>query len=113
VPPKAKVSGRRKAKLERLIAEAVLDAYNPAEQATGFYTMMADNVGFPFSAKAVGEDVEVTGVDLDDYGEGLVALCRRKGRTYRIQLTEVELPRSFPGRDWIAAYFQFCGKQLG
>jgi hypothetical protein len=112
VPPKTKVSVRRKAKLERLIADAVLDAYNPAEQATGFYTMISENVEFPVAAKAVGEHVEVTGVDLDEYGEDLVALCRRKGRTYKVQLTEVEFPSPFSGKDWIAAYFQFCGKQL-
>ena len=75
------------------------DAYGPAEQATGFYTMIDGNVEFPVHAKAVGEEVEVTGVDLDRDGEELVALCRRRGRSYRVLLTELRVPKPFPGRE--------------
>ncbi len=106
------MSGRRHSKLERLIEEAVVDAYGPAEQATGFYTVIEENVEFPIAARAVGEDVEVRGIDLDKDGEDLVAICRRKGRTYKFLLTELKFPKPFPGRDWIAAYFQFTGRKL-
>lgn len=101
------MSSRRKTKLDRLIEDAILDAYGPAEQATGFYTMIEENVEFPFPAKAVGEDVEVVGVDIDREGESLVAKCRRKGKTYSVLLREMEFPKRFPGRDWIGAYFQY------
>lgn len=106
------MSGRRSSKLERLIEEAVVDAYGPAEQATGFYTVIEENVAFPIAARAVGEVVEVRGIDLDKDGEDLVAICRRKGRTYKVLLTELKFPKAFPGRDWIAAYFQFTGRKL-
>jgi hypothetical protein len=112
VPRQSKNSTRRKAELERLIADAILDAYNPSEQAVGFYTMIEDNVEFPFPATAVGEEVEVTKVDLDRTGEDLLAVCRRKRKSYKVRLTELECPKNFPGRDWIAAYFQFCGLVL-
>jgi hypothetical protein len=112
MPHPARGRDRREAHLDRLIADAVVDAYNPSEQATGFYTMIEENVEFPFPAKAVGEEVQVTGIDFSEDGEELVALCRRKGRTYRVQLTELEFRTPFPGKDWVAAYFQFCGKKL-
>jgi Calcium binding len=81
VPHPARVSGRRKTHLDRMISDAVVDAYNPREQATGFYTMIEENVESPFLAKAVGEEVQATGNDFTEDGEELVALCRRKGRT--------------------------------
>jgi Calcium binding len=107
-----RASGTPDPKLEKLIEEATVDAYGPAEQATGFYTMIDENVSFPFTARAVGEDVVVTAVDLDNDGEELLATCRRKGKSYSVRLTELETPTSFPGREWIAAYFQFQGKHL-
>ena len=67
---------------------------------------------FPLRAKAVGEDVEVVGVDIDEEGESLVAKCRRKEKTYSVLLTEIDFPKRFPGRDWIAAYFQYQGMEL-
>jgi hypothetical protein len=104
------MSRRPDPRLERLIEEATVDAYGPDEQATGFYTMIEDHVRFPFLAKAMGEDVEVLAIDIDDDGEELVAECHKGGKSYTIRLTELEVPRSIPGREWISAYFQFQGK---
>lgn len=97
-------------KLEKLIEEATVDAYGPAEQALGFYTMIEEHVRFPFMAKAVEEDVLVLAIDIDDEGDELVARCRRRGRLYQIRLLELKIPKSVPGREWISAYFQFQGK---
>ena len=99
-------------KLEKLIEEATVDAYGPAEQATGFYTMIEENVRFPFMAKMIGEEVEILAIDLDEDGEELVASCHRRGKRYSVLLTELAIPAEFPGKDWIAAYFQFMGKRL-
>ena len=93
-----------------MIEEATVDAYGPAEQATGFYTMIEEHVRFQFMAKAVGEDVEVLAIDVDDEGEELVASCRRRGKLYQVRLLELEISKSVPGREWISAYFQFRGK---
>ncbi len=98
-------------KLEKLIEEATVDAYGPAEQATGFYTMIEENVRFPFMAEVVGEEVEVIAIDLDENGEELVAQCHRRGKRYSVLLTELEIPAKVPGKEWIAAYFQFMGKR--
>ncbi len=37
-----------KSRLDVLVAEAVVDAYNEAEQAMGFFTMIEDNLELPF-----------------------------------------------------------------
>ena len=34
--------------LDELIQEATVDCYNDSEQATGLFTMVEENVGFPF-----------------------------------------------------------------
>ena len=99
-------------RLEKLIEEATVDAYGTAEQATGFLTMIEEHVGFPFMARVIGEEVEVTSVDMAEDGEDLVAKCRRRGRRYNVLLTEVRIPGEVQGKEWIAAYFQFLGKRL-
>jgi hypothetical protein len=101
---------RRDPKLEKLIAEATVDAYGAAEQMTGFYTLIEQTVEFPFLARLVGEPIEVLRVDLDQSEEDLVAICRRGRKTYRIRLLELEIPNSVLGRRSIAAFFQYSGR---
>jgi hypothetical protein len=45
-----------KAKLEKLIEEAVVDAYGEEEQVGGFLTMMEEHLALPFSANILGVD---------------------------------------------------------
>lgn len=105
------MSRRADPKLERLIEEATVDAYGPAEQATGFYTMIEQHVRFPFIARAIGEDVDVLSIDIDDEGEELVAECRRRGKSYQVPLIELEVPTESSGMEWISAYFHFRGRK--
>ncbi len=98
--------------LDKLIEEATIDAYGPAEQGTGFLTMIEETVRFPFPAKVIGEEVEVVSADLTEDGEDLVAKCRRQGSPYAVLLTELKIPAEVPGKEWIAAYFHFLGKKL-
>lgn len=42
--PKRGISQRRKARLDRLVAEAVVDCYNDSEEVTGLYTMIENNL---------------------------------------------------------------------
>jgi len=37
-----------KARLDRLVEEAIVDCYNESEQVTGLYTMIEDNLALPF-----------------------------------------------------------------
>lgn len=59
------------------------------------------------SAKAlvVGEEVEIRGFDWDGTPQGIVAICRRKGRTYRVNATAIEWAGRAPvGVEWFDAY---------
>lgn len=38
-----------RARLDELVEEAIVDCYNESEQATGLYTMIEDNLAFPFA----------------------------------------------------------------
>jgi hypothetical protein len=46
-------------RLEELVEEAIVDAYNESEQAVGFLTMMEDNLKLPFDTDVLGVSVTV------------------------------------------------------
>jgi len=62
--PDTKLPLYSKAKLEKLIEEAVVDAYGEEEQVGGFFTMMEEHLALPFSANILGVDVVVEKVDM-------------------------------------------------
>jgi len=82
-----KTTGRA---LRKLIEEAVVDCYTEEEQQGGFLVMFQDRVTCPFRALVVGEEVEVRGFDWDGAPQGIVAICKRKGRTFRVNVTALE-----------------------
>jgi hypothetical protein len=51
---KRSISRARKALLDKLVAEAIVDCYNESEQVTGLYTMIADNLALPFETTVLG-----------------------------------------------------------
>lgn len=53
-----------RARLEELIAEAILDAYGDAEQRGGLYTMIEDHLALPFVTEVLGVAVTVERIDL-------------------------------------------------
>jgi hypothetical protein len=92
-----------KAKLEKLIEQAVVDAYTEEEQAVGFLTMMEDHLALPFSTNVLGVDVVVEKVDMTRDGQ-IVAICHGKTRQ-RIGILDLPLPTPEPGgAEWITAY---------
>jgi hypothetical protein len=98
-----------KAKLEKLIAEAVVDAYGEEEQVGGFLTMMEEHLALPFSANILGVDVVVEKVDMSRDGQ-IVAICRRDKSQQRIGILDLPLPTPAPaGVEWIAAYRHWRG----
>jgi hypothetical protein len=103
-PPQAtkpKVSDER---LEELVAEATVDAYNEDEQRVGFLTMIQDNLEVPFETDVLGVPVQVTGVDFNDADE-IVAICKRGAQMQRIPVVDLPLPKPPPeGFEWIEAY---------
>jgi hypothetical protein len=93
-----------KAKLEKLIEQAVVDAYGEEEQVGGFLTMMEEHLALPFSASILGVDVVVEKVDMTRSGQ-IVAICRRNKIRQRIGILDLTLPTPAPaGTEWIAAY---------
>jgi hypothetical protein len=99
----AKGAAATPAQLDKLIEEATVDCYDEDEQATGFFTMIEDNLDLPFATRVLGVEVSVVAVVLDD--EGLKAVCERGGARQRIGLIDLPLPAPAPsGAIWIAAY---------
>ena len=99
---KLKVTSRH---LRKLIEEAIVDCYTEDEQHGAFLVMFQDRVLCPFKALVVGEEVEVRGFDWDGTPQGIVAICRRKGRTFRVNATALQWAgRPRGGADWFDAY---------
>ena len=67
------------ARLDALIAEALVDAYGDSEERTAFYTVLEGSLALPFTTKVLGVEVLVERLDLTA-DEQIVAVCRH-GRT--------------------------------
>jgi hypothetical protein len=92
-------------RLRALIEEATVDCYNEYEQHAGLLTMIEDEVACPFRAKVAGEDVEVLGFEAPRDGFDLKAVCRRKGKEYKLDVTSLEWVEPRPaGFEWLEAY---------
>ena len=98
-----------KARLDRLIEEAIVDCYNESEQATGLYTMIDNNLALPFETMVLRVPVTVERVDLTQRGE-IVAVCRRAGARQTVPIIDLPLPSPRPaGTEWIDAYRHWLG----
>ncbi len=101
------------AKLDRLIEEALVDAYGEEEQRTAFYTMLEDHLVMPFKTQVLGMDVTVQRVDLTDEGE-IVAVCARGRLQQAIPILALPLPTPPPqGAESIQAYRRWARGALG
>ena len=97
--------------LDRLIEEAVVDAYNESEQRTAFYTVLDENLDLPFQTEILGVEVTVERVDLTD-AEEIVAICTRGRKRQAIPILELPLPVPRPrGWEWIEAYRRWAGRR--
>ncbi len=92
------------ARLDRLIEDAIVDAYGEDEQRTAFLTMLEDNLELPFETVVLDVSVVVEKVDLRETGE-IVAICRRGKGRQAVPILELPLPTPLPaGAEWIQAY---------
>jgi hypothetical protein len=97
------------AQLDRLIAEATVDACNESEQMGGFYTMMEEFLAVPFTTEVLGVAVTVVGVGLTE-DDRIVALCRRGKARQWISVLDLPLPEPPPkGVEWIHAFRRWRG----
>ena len=96
--------GWSKEHLDALVEEATIDAHDESEQATGFYTMMENDLRLPFETNILGLAVTVESIDFSG-DDALVAVCRNGSHRQRISLLDLPLPSPPPeGAEWIAAY---------
>lgn len=90
--------------LDQFVEEATVDCYNEAEQVSGLYTMIEDNLALPFETMLFGSTVVVERIDLTDRDE-ILAVCRRGRERRKVRLLDLPLPSPPPeGAKWIAAY---------
>ena len=95
--------------LDKLIEEAITDAYNESEQAGGFFAMIEENLALPFVTRVLGQAVTVARVDITCRDQ-IVAICSRGKATLAIPILDLPMPKSLPeGAEWIEAYRRWCG----
>jgi hypothetical protein len=92
------------ADLDRLIEEAIVDAYGESEQTVGFFTMLEEHLAMPFPTKVFETGVVVERLDLTA-DERIVAVCSRGRSHQRIGILDPPIPNPPPsGAEWIEAY---------
>jgi len=97
--------------LDELIDEITVDAYGD-EGYWAFLTAFEEAVSLPMKAKVIGESIELVKIGFDgDERRGLTATVRRKGRTWRIGLLDVEFPKKSETARYLAAYRKWLGAQ--
>jgi len=99
-------SGSRiqRVRLQKLIADAIVDCYNESEEATGLFTMLEENLSLPFRATVLGMTVKVEKVDIDEGGT-IVAVCSSNLRRQKVRILDLCLTDPPPaGAEWIEAY---------
>ena len=102
--PRRKQWPPSKTELDRLIEEAIVDAYGDCEQRTGFYTMLEEHLTMPFDVDILGVTATVERVDMVDEKQ-IVAVCRRGHTRQSIPILDLPLPQNPPvGAEWIEAY---------
>jgi hypothetical protein len=100
-----KKSTRDRDRLQALIEEATVDCYDEIEERTDITAAVADGVVCPFAAKVIGETVEVTSLEVSREMLEVMAVCRYKGKEYRIAINSLEWPKERPeGFEWVEAY---------
>ena len=94
-PQSGRATTKARARLEALIEEATVDAYNEAEQAVGFYTMICDRLALPFKTKVLGQEADVVAIEMGD-DDRLCAVCKVGRKRQRISLVDMALPSKRP-----------------
>ena len=90
--------------LEKLIQDAIVDAYGETEQRTGFCVMLEEHLALPFKTNVLGVEVSVERIDMTADGS-IVAVCLGDKLRQRIPILELPMPEPPPeGFEWIHAY---------
>ena len=96
--------------IDRLLAEILVDAYNDDKQLEAFEQVFTASVRYPFSARIVGIQVEITSIAYEGERRGLVAVCRRGGDEHRVSLADITPgPVAVETVLLVGAYRRWCG----
>ena len=102
-----------KARLEEMIEQATVDAYNESEQITGWFTMIDENLAVPFETTVLGVPVTVERLDLN-HSEQIVAVCTRgRIRPGRGQRADQLVERQHAFADCLCLWRWSCRKNYG
>lgn len=92
------------ARLDALIEEAIVDAYNESEQAVGFHATIEQHLALSFETVLLRVAVTVKKFDVAESGH-IVAIRHRGRERQAIPILELPLPDPLPsGWEWIEAY---------
>ena len=97
-------------RLRELLEEATVDCYGEEEEFAGILCTLDECLSFPLQAKALGERVQVIGLDdaNSDLRRGIVARVRKADREYSISLADLEFIDPDPASaEWLAMYRQW------
>ena len=99
-----------RARLQEMIEQATVDAYDESEQITGWFTMIEENLAVPFETIVLEVPVTVERFDLDR-NEQIVAVCRRGRDRQSLPILDLPLPNPPPeGAEWIEAFRRWLGE---
>jgi len=89
-----------------MISDATVDAYGDYEEFMSMVCHLDSNRAFPFRAKALGDNVEVMGIEanVSSPGRGVVANVRKKGKIYTIGLAELTVGPDSENTEWIEMF---------
>lgn len=91
-------------RLDALIDEAIVDAYNESEQTVGFHAAIEQHISLPFETVILGVGVIVKKVDVT-VDNHIIAICHRGRERQAVPILELPLPDPLPaGWEWIEAY---------
>src|SRR5512139_2510595 len=94
-------------RLDELLEQATVDCYDEEEEFSGVLCTLDDNLSFPLQAEAMGEQVEVIGLDSrrSSLRRGIAAKVRKGGREYAVGLAELTFIAPDPtSAEWLAMY---------
>ena len=99
-------------KLQLLLEEATVDCYGEEKEFLGVLYTLEERLNFPLQAKAMGNRVEVIGLDGSQSSprRGILAIVRQDDQEYRVGLSELEFMEPDPvSAEWLAMYRYWLG----
>jgi hypothetical protein len=94
-------------RLQELLDQAVVDCYDEEEEFGGMLCTLEDNLSFPLQAEALGDPVEVIGLDSrrSSLRNGIVARVRKRDKEYTVGLSELVIVDPDPtSAEWVEVY---------